>query len=354
MAQASMKNEALRGRKSVLFICGSMNQTTQMYKIAKELTDCRCCFTPYYCDGFIEFCRKIGLMEFTIIGQNWRGQCLSFIDQNGLELDMAGANNTYDLVLTCQDLYIPKNVARSPGILVQEGMTDPENFMFHVVKRFKFVPRYLASTAATGLSDWYERFCVASDGYAELFRKRGVNPNKIAVTGIPNFDDCEKFRHNDFPHRGHVLVCTSDARETFKLHNRKSVILNAVRIAAGRKLIFKLHPNERHDRARREIEKYAPGSIVYVNGCTEHMVANCDVLITEYSSTAFVGLELGKEVHSAAFENDELRRLLPLQNRAAAANIARVCREVLGGESRRARGPSPAFSTRPLAGVPVS
>ncbi len=28
------------------------------------------------------------------------------------------------------------------------------------------------------------------------------------------------------------------------------------------------------------------------------MIANCDVLITRYSSTVFVGLALGKETHS--------------------------------------------------------
>ncbi len=47
------------------------------------------------------------------------------------------------------------------------------------------------------------------------------------------------------------------------------------------------------------------------------MIANCDVLITRYSSTVFVGLALGKETHSD-FPMDELRRLLPVQNNAAA------------------------------------
>ncbi len=60
------------------------------------------------------------------------------------------------------------------------------------------------------------------------------------------------------------------------------------------------------------------------------MVANCDVLVTQYSSTAFVGLALGKEVHSY-FDLAELRRLLPVQNRAAARRIAAVCRELLAG-----------------------
>jgi hypothetical protein len=338
-----MSGEGPSARKSILFICGSMNQTTQMHQIALELPKCDRSFTPYYADGAVEKLRRAGLMEFTIIGQRWRRQCLSFIADHGLALDMSGARGPYDLVLTCQDLFIPENVKRSKGILVQEGMTDPENFMFRVVQRYSFVPRYLASTAATGLSNWYDKFCVASDGFADLFIKRGVTPSKLVVTGIPNFDNCERFRDNSFPHRGYVLVCTSDARETFKLHDRKAVISRAVRIAAGRKLIFKLHPNEQFARARREIEALAPGALVYIDGCAEHMVANCDVLVTEYSSTAFVGLALGKEVHSE-FPTGELRRLLPLQNGTAARNIARVCRELLRTNVR----PQP---TRPLGTV---
>jgi hypothetical protein len=324
----AMRSEAPRNRKSALFICGSMNQTTQMFKVASELSDWRCCFTPYYADGTVERLRRMGLMERTLIGQRWRGQCLDFIRDHRLELDMGGAARRYDLVLTCQDLFIPRNVAHARGVLVQEGMTDPENFMFHVVKRLKFLPRWFASTSATGLSGWFEKFCVASEGWAELFEKRGIPADKLVVTGIPNFDDVERFRKNDFPHHHHVLVCTSDARETFKLHSRTRVIRKAVRIAAGRQLIFKLHPNEWYENARREIRSIAPDALIYQDGCAEHMVANCDVLITEFSSTSLVGLILGKEVHSE-FPQDELRRLLPLQNRSSAANIARVCRDLV-------------------------
>jgi hypothetical protein len=61
------------------------------------------------------------------------------------------------------------------------------------------------------------------------------------------------------------------------------------------------------------------------------MIANCDVLSTQWFSTAFVGLALGKEVHSYQ-DPAELRRLLPVQNGAAAARIAEVCRDLLTAE----------------------
>jgi hypothetical protein len=63
------------------------------------------------------------------------------------------------------------------------------------------------------------------------------------------------------------------------------------------------------------------------------MVANCDVLITQFSSVVFVGLALGKEVHSF-HPLDMLKRLMPVQNSSAARNIAGVCRELLATRPR--------------------
>jgi hypothetical protein len=68
--------------------------------------------------------------------------------------------------------------------------------------------------------------------------------------------------------------------------------------------------------------------MVFANGSAEEMIANCDVLITRFSSTAFVGLALGKETYSD-FSMDEMRRLMPIQHGSAAPNIANVCRRFL-------------------------
>src|SRR5262249_36500245 len=160
----------------------------------------------------------------------------------------------------------------------------------------------------------------------------GVPPGKIAVTGIPNFDDCRRYLANGFPHRGYVLVCTSDARETLKRDDRREFLRRCVSLANGKPLVFKLHPNENAERATREIRTVAPEALVYATGSAEEMIANCDVLVTQYSSTVFVGLALGKECHSY-FDPTELDRLLPIQNGCAARNIAGVCREVLEGRS---------------------
>jgi hypothetical protein len=243
-------------------------------------------------------------------------------------VDFQGARGPYDLVLTCADLVVPRNIRQTPCVLVQEGMTDPENLVYQIVRRLRFLPRWLASTSTTGLSGFYDRFCVASEGYRRLFIRKGADPAKIVVTGIPNFDDCARYLRNDFPLRHFVLVCTSDMRETFKFENRKKFIRKAVRIADGRQLVFKLHPNEDFKRGEREIRRHAPGARVYTSGNTEEMIANCDVLITRYSTTVYVGLALGKECYSD-FDMEELRGLAPLQNRSSARAIAGVCAKML-------------------------
>lgn len=311
-------------QKKILFICGSLNQTSMMHQISKFYPEHDCYFTPYYGDGWINYLVGKGYGKFSILNGPFRWNTEKYLRDNNLKMDYRGVSHNYDLVYTCADLIYPKNIRDKKVILVQEGMTDPENLMFYLVKYFKLY-RWLASTSTMGMSHRYNLFCVASEGYKDFFIKRkGVNPDKVVITGIPNFDNLQQHLNNDFPLKNYVLVCTSDARETYKIENRVKFIKDCVKIAAGKQLVFKLHPNEKFERATKEINENAPGAIVFTSGNTNHMIANCDVLIVKYSSTAFVGLILGKEVHSY-FDLEELKRLLPLQNNGTSAErIARV------------------------------
>jgi hypothetical protein len=308
-----------------------------MHQIAAQLRGWATWFTPYYVDGALELARRAGLLEFTVPGDKLRARCRAYLEREGLPIDEGGRRGDYDLVVACSDLHVPQNVRDRPMVLVQEGILDPIGLRFELCRRLPVLPRWLAGTAATGLSQHFDRFCVASDGYRELFVRHGVDPARIVVTGIPNFDDCARYLENDFPYRGYVLVCTSDARETLKLlDNRRAFLRWARRMAGARPMIFKLHPNEKVARATREIGEECPGALVYSSGCAEHMVANCDALVTQYSSTAFVGVALGREVHSY-FDRRELRRLCPVQNRLAAQNIASVCEALVIGAASGAR-----------------
>lgn len=317
-------------RKKILYICGSINQTTQMHKISTELAECDAYFTPYYSQGYwyIELSGKLGLMDFSVLGGQAKQNTLRYLRDNNLNIDDEGKLNDYDLVFTCSDMLIQKNIRGKRIILIQEGMTDPEKLGFQLVKKFN-LPRWIGGTSTAGMSNEYEIFCVASDGYKDLFISKGADPNKIVVTGIPNFDDCAQFLNNDFPHKNYVLVATSDMRETYKFENRKKFIQKAVKLASGKQIVFKLHPNENYKRAAREIYKFAPGSVIFQKEKIDPMIANCDALITRFSSVVYIGLALGKKVYSD-FELNELEKLLPLQNEGrSAVNIANIARQAL-------------------------
>lgn len=312
----------------VLLICGSLNQTKMMHQIGQHIPGAECCYTPFYADGLLGDMQRMGLLDFSILGGRHLRNTEDYLAANHLPVDFGGRRFHYDLVLTGTDLLVQRNVLGKRLVLIQEGMMDPETLGFHLV-RFLGLPRFIANTAATGLSDAYDLFCVASEGYRRLFARRGVDPGKMVVTGIPNFDDFKSIMGDTFPYSGYVLVATSNARETFKWDNRRRFLHQVIEIAAGRPLVFKLHPNEDIERASREIDEIAPGAIIIKEGDIGPMVVNCDVLITQYSSVVFTGMALGKEVYSF-FDLDELNGLLPVQNGGSSAkHIAGLCRALL-------------------------
>ncbi len=322
-------------RKKALFLVGSPNQTTQMHRIAELLDDE---FDPYfsqlYYDGwqrqFYRFLLWANLLDGTIVTGTIKDKADRYLAAHHLRNDFEARvyRNDYDLIVCCSDIIVPWNLLeKTKSVFVQEGMTDPLNWWARVVKRFTRYPILTISTALNGMNNCCDIYCVASEGYAEHFRRVGVDAGKLVVTGIPNFDDIERLRDNRFPHRGYVLVATTDMRETFRPDNRRKFIRDAARIAAGRPMIFKFHPNENMARATAEVQQYAPpGTRIYTEGNTEEMIANCAELITQYSTVAFVGLALGIPVHSY-FDVADLQRKLPWQNHGTSARrIADICR----------------------------
>jgi hypothetical protein len=300
-----------------------------MHAIARNLMhDHSCYFTPYYGDGIENLFAKMGLLNFTVLGGRHKRETEEYFSRHNLQVDPRGESRPYDLVVTCSDLLVQKNIRNKRVILVQEGITEPESIMFHLVKWLK-LPRYLANTSTNGLSNQYDKFCVASKGYADLFVRKGVHERKVVITGIPNFDNIKTAQDNDFQIRKHVLVATSPLRETFRFDDRRAFIKKCNAIAGRRTLVFKLHPLEDIKRATREINKYAPGALVFAYGSINPMIANAEVVITQQSSSTYVALALGKEVHTN-LNLEELKRLMPIQNGGASSvRIARICERTL-------------------------
>ena len=314
---------------NILFVCGSLNQTTQMHKIAQHLSGYHCAFTPYYADGVEDFAAKMGWLNFSVLGGRHLTDTRKYLADHHLTVDERGESRKYDLAVICSDLIIQKNIRDTRIVMVQEGITEPEGWLYQLYKALPFLPRYIANTATNGLSNGYDLFCVASEGYRELFIRKGVVADKIAVTGIPNFDHLAAHLENDFDHRDHVLVATTPYRETFRAEDRIAFLERCREIAAGRPMIFKLHPTENVDRARREIKKVCPAATIYPTGDVNAMIANASVVITQQSTCTFVALALNKETYTF-LNQQELRRLMPIQNGgASAARIAAICQRVL-------------------------
>ncbi|MFZ6028891.1 MAG: hypothetical protein ACOYYS_14340 [Chloroflexota bacterium] len=315
--------------QNILFIGGSLNQTTQMHQIAQHLSSHNCFFTPFYLEGIADQLLRTGLFKFSVLGWRHHLDTVQYLKNNHLPTDPGGNGRDYDLVVTCTDLVVQANVRQKRLLLVQEGITEPEGKLYRLWKALPFLPRYIANTATVGLSNAYDLFCVASEGYRNLFIRKGVRPEKMAVTGIPNFDNLKSYYDNDFPHREYVLVATTPYRETLRGDRRRAFLERCVQIANGRPLIFKLHPLENAARASREIRRAAPDALIFTHGNVNPMIANAATVITQQSTCTFVALALGKETFTY-LDQEELRRLMPIQNGGTSAqNIALACGRLL-------------------------
>jgi hypothetical protein len=223
-------------RPRVLFICGSPNQTSQMRQIAAALPEVDAWFTPYFSDHWtLRLLVKLGLVESTILGLRRRGICLDDLNAHRLPVDLCAERNTYDLCVSCNDQVRPSILEDTPWVLVQEGIQEPPNWRTRLWRWSHVIPAPLTGTATFGLSDRYTRFCVASEGYRQRYLAEGIDPEKLVVTGMPNFDDFARHLRSEFPHRGYVLVCTSDARETWLAADRRELLSRAVQIAGRRR-----------------------------------------------------------------------------------------------------------------------
>jgi hypothetical protein len=319
------------GRK-ILFTTGSMNQTIQMHQIARELPEYDCWFSHLFTDSSIinAAIKHTTLVNGTILGNHFKENSEAYLLKHNLQIDYRGEANDYDLVVYCSDLMIPQRMRTAKTIWIQEGMVDKFTFTSKVVQTLGLPPWYCCNTSLNGASNICDVYCVASEGYKSYFTQRGTENARMVVTGMPNYDNLKEFLNNDFPYRDYVMVATSDMRETYRFENRPAFIKKAVNIANGRRLLFKLHPNEKYSRAEAEIRKYAPAdTMIFQAGNTNEMIANCEELITQYSTVVYTGIALGKKVHSY-FELKELKRLNPIQNGGTSAkNIANVSRAFL-------------------------
>lgn len=320
--------------KKILFIGGSMNQTKQMFQVYLHLkNDFDCYFTPFYTNNVIGiFLKWAGYFDNTILAGKIFENTMSFFKYHELNIDYKAQKNanSYDLVYMCTDMLVPSNIKNAKKIWIQEGMIDKINIWGKFIKFLKLPGFFAANTALNGSSNICDIYCTASDGFSKYITKMGTNPAKVIATGAPNMDNFVVAKKNDFPHKNYVLVCTSDIRELGSFENRVKFIKSCVLKAKGKRMIFKLHPNEKFERANKEILANSPANtLVFQDGNTNEMIANCDELITQWSTVVFVGMALGKKVDSY-FDYNLLKKLAMIQNGGKSAKkIAEIGRDLL-------------------------
>ena len=302
-----------------------------MYAIYQHLQDdFDCYFSQTYGDTLdVKAYRGLGFGENTILGGHFMATASEFLKDHGLKNDYAckSYDNDYDLLVHCTDMIMPKRSKRIKSIWVQEGMTDPITPWARFTQKLGLPGYYAMNTSLNGTSNRLDIYCCASEGYKDHFVHYGGQRDRFIVTGIPNYDNAEAYKENDFPHRDFVLVVTSDNREVLNEDDREEFIEHAVKIANGRPMIFKLHPNEDFDRAVPEIKEQTPeGTLVFTDGNAHEMIANCEEFVAQYSTLAYTALALNKPV-SSYFDVEELKAKTPIQNGGdSGRRIAEVCR----------------------------
>ncbi|MCU0327410.1 MAG: hypothetical protein MUE53_00295 [Chitinophagales bacterium] len=313
-------------KKKILFVTGSLNQTTQLHKIASYLEPRHeIFFTQVFQDGkFYEFLAESGFFDHTVFGKNSSFSKISrqYIQDHNIRYDYRGESlgNSYDLAVLSTDIVFPSFLSKTKTAWIQEGMIDPQTFFSNLILKLK-LPRYLTgSTSLNGSSNLADLYFSASQGFKSLFVKNGTEAHKILCTGIPNFDDLYALAQYDFEYQDYVLVATSDIRELGGNDDRVSFLLACKDIAGFDQIIFKLHPNENHDIVRREILEILPNALIYTSGSIDPMIYHCKTLITQFSTVALIGLVLQKKVYSY-FDINELYACKPIQNEGMSAEI---------------------------------
>lgn len=328
-------------KKNILCVVGSRNQTSQLHQISKYLNEeYNVYYTQIFGEGFFyKLIAEAGLFDNTVLGRDSSFTKISqeYIRDNNLQYDYRGKTKDiqYDLAILSTDLIVPKSFKKIKTIWVQEGMIDPINNFAKLVKRLKLPTYTTANTSLNGTSNQADVYCAMSYGYKDYFHQLGTQKNKILVTGVPNFDNIETLKKETYPESGFVLVATSDIRELGGNDDRSFLIKKCIEIAKGKKIIFKPHPNENLERIQSEIYALIPNATIITEPIIDTLIANCDTLVTQYSSCVYIGLTLGKKVYSY-FSIEELEAKKPIQNGGQSAQIiANIAKEFIEFEGKK-------------------
>src|ERR1700744_3967412 len=127
----------MRRNRKILFITGSLNQTSQMHQIARELPEFDCWFSQLFTDSPLGnfIIKHTPLFDNTVMGGQFRKNSEQYLRDNNLQIDYRALKNEYELVVYCADMLVPKRMRQYKTVWVQEGMTDRFTIIGKIVKK---------------------------------------------------------------------------------------------------------------------------------------------------------------------------------------------------------------------------
>src|ERR1700744_4977730 len=108
-------------RKKILFITGSINQTSQMHQISMHLrNDYDCWFSQIFPDS--AFLRGIikhtPFADGTVLAGQFKERSEKYLQEHGLQVDYGGDKHPYDLVVNCSDMIVADKFRKTKTVWV--------------------------------------------------------------------------------------------------------------------------------------------------------------------------------------------------------------------------------------------
>ena len=164
------------------------------------------------------------LLEFTIIGAKLAERCEQVPARRGSRHRLPADGADLTISWSRAPMSSSRRTSDATGSCwCRKASPIRRTATFRLVQRHRSLPLWLAGTAATGLSDAYRAFCVASDGYRDLFIAQGREGGKDRRHRHPELRQLRALSRQRICAPALVLVCTSPLREIFRREDRPGV-----------------------------------------------------------------------------------------------------------------------------------
>src|ERR1700749_455225 len=96
-------------KNKILFITGSLNQTSQMHQICRFQPEFDCWFSQVFSDSQTSdfLLKRTTVLNETVMAGQFRESTEKYLRQHGLQIDYKALKNKYEMVVFCSDMVVP-------------------------------------------------------------------------------------------------------------------------------------------------------------------------------------------------------------------------------------------------------